>query len=200
SPGERRRQVTPVGAARRTPGSDRGASFTQYAALVLCIAAIAGAVLVSVPGQTRDLFSAALCRIEQALTGEDGPCGEEGHGDGEADPEYDYKALYCVKDGTKETDVYSLSSGIFKRSQEYSYDKENLSNGSVVVTFEPTPEGGVAGGAGWDFGGKNADAPAPAGATVEGGVSAKLSPGMTYIFKSKEEYEKFADEIGRAHV
>ena len=190
--------MTPVGAARRTPGGDRGASFTQYAALVLCIAAIAGAVLVSVPGQTRDLFSAALCRIEQAVTGEDGPCGEEGDGDEEADPEYDYKPLYCVKDGTKETYGYSLSLGIFKWGQEYSYAKENLSNGSVVVTFVPTTEVGVAGGAGWDFGGKNADAPAHAGATVEGGVSAKLSPGMTYIFKSKEEYEKFADEVDAA--
>ncbi|MFW5419812.1 hypothetical protein J0910_24645 [Nocardiopsis sp. CNT-189] len=192
--------MTPEGAARRrAPGGDRGASFTQYAAVVLCIAAIAGAVLVSVPGKTGDLFSTALCRIQQAVTGDEGPCGDEGDGgDQEADPEYDYTPLYCVKDGTKETYGYSLSLGIFKWGQEYSYAKENLSDGSVVVTFVPTTEVGVAGGAGWDFGKKNADAPAHAGATVEGGVSAKLSPGMTYIFKSKEEYEKFADEVDAA--
>ncbi|GAB3476010.1 hypothetical protein [Nocardiopsis coralliicola] len=137
-----------------------------------------------------DLIKNGLCRVERAVTGE-GDCDSSAADD----EEIDYRPTYCVREGVKETSGYSINLGIFELGQEYSYAKEKLSNGQIVVTFVPTTEVGVAGGKGWDFGGKHKDAPMHAGAGLEGGVSARLSPGMSYMFKSEEEYERFHEEM-----
>ncbi|MFC3995317.1 hypothetical protein ACFOVU_05300 [Nocardiopsis sediminis] len=154
------------------------------------LAVILAAVAIALPGRTNDLYELALCRLER-LTG--GECDE---GEQEADEEeeypYDLTPAYCVRDGRSETAGYQLDLGIFRFGQQYTYSKETLSDGSVVVTFVPSTEVGVRGGVGFDFGQENAAALA---ADVEGGVSAKLAPGMTYIFEDQAEFEEFEEEV-----
>ncbi|MFC4560688.1 hypothetical protein ACFO4E_02330 [Nocardiopsis mangrovi] len=154
------------------------------------LAVILGAVAVALPGRTNDLYELALCRIEQ-LTG--GEC-DEGEQEADDDEEYPYDLTpaYCVRDGRSETAGYQLDLGIFRFGQQYTYSRETLSDGAVVVTFIPSTEVGARVGVGFDFGQENAVATA---ADVEGGVSAKLAPGMTYIFRDQAEFEEFEDEV-----
>ncbi|GAA2001551.1 hypothetical protein GCM10009799_30970 [Nocardiopsis rhodophaea] len=188
-----RRLPDPTGHARRLAhGRDRGASFTEYAAVTLCVAVIAGAVLIAVPGGVGDVFRDALCRLGALVS--DGEC-DTSAPQADDEPTYDYTPTYCVRDGSKKTYGYSLDIGFLTFGQEYSYAKEVLSNGKMIVTFVPSAEVGVAGGVGWDFGKENA---AHTEAGLDGSASAHLASGMTYIFDSEEEFEKFEEEVNAA--
>ncbi|GAA2003171.1 hypothetical protein GCM10009799_32880 [Nocardiopsis rhodophaea] len=177
---------------RPTTGADRGASFTEYAAVVLCLAVIAGVVLVAVPGGVGNLFREGVCRLSVLLGG--GGC-EESDPQADDEPTYDYTPTYCVREGSKETYGYSLGIGLLSFGQEYSYAKEVLSNGKMIITFLPSTEVGVAGGTGWDFGKKNA---VHTKVNLDGSASANLSAGMTYIFDNEEEFKKFEKEVNAA--
>ncbi|WP_017622519.1 hypothetical protein [Nocardiopsis chromatogenes] len=179
---------------RRTVRNDRGAAFTEYGALILCVAAIAGSVVLVAPSRTADLFSTAVCKIQE-VTGLGGECEEAEDDHIQADPDYDYTPAYCVKDGEKQTYDGAVDFGFFTIGQDYTYAREDLSNGKVIVTFMPTTHGGIKAGAGLEFGASEA---AHGGADIEGSVEAKLGSGMTYIFDSEEEFERFEDEVNEA--
>jgi hypothetical protein len=174
---------------------DRGAAFSEYAAVILLLAAVAGVVVVAVPGSTEDLYETAICRIEQLRDAAACPDGEGDGGEDEEPYPHDLSPGYCVRDGREERYGYELGIGWFKFGQQYKFSQEELSDGTFLVTFLPETEAGVVAGVGWDFGKENALATT---ADVEGSVSAKLAPGMTYIFKSREEFAEFEDEVEAA--
>ncbi|WP_241483020.1 hypothetical protein [Nocardiopsis halophila] len=194
------RNAPPPRRRGRTARDDRGASFAQYAALILCVAAIAGSVAVVAPARTGDLFSSALCRIKEAA-GMGGEC-EDGDDQAqdeddwiEPEPGFDYTPAYCVKQGSKQTYGGSVTIAFLEFGQEYSYAREDLSNGKIVITFLPTSSAKATAGAGFDFG---AGESAHAGASVSASAGVKLGSGMTYIFEDENEFEEFEEEVNEA--
>lgn len=165
--------------------------------VILLVAAILGAVVLAVPGDIAGSLRSAVCRAlaDSGLT--EAECEDGVSTQADPEEEIDYSPDYCVRDGRKETYGYSLELGIFSLGQEYSYAREDLSDGSVIITFVPKTEAGVATGVGYDFGDDNG---VSTGANIEGGFSAKIAPGSTFVFDSEAEFEEFEDEVNNAII
>lgn len=175
---------------------DQGSAFTQYVALVFAMAAIAAAVFIAAPGAVRNLFDIALCRLERSVSLGSGECaGARGPDRSGAEQEYEYTPAYCAREGEKATYGQSFALGIVKLGEEYSYAREELANGQVVVTFLPKREASLFKIGSLDFGGKSGDAPLHGAWDPDLSADVRYAPGMSYFFDSEKEYEEFADEV-----
>ncbi len=178
-----------MGRGVRGPCGDAGASATEYAAVVLLVASLAGAVaLVGVPGRVGGLVEYGVCLI---TGGEDCSIGGE-----EADPPNDeaYVPPRCEVLQTQDKAGYSLYVGIFKFGEEYAFMEQQMADGTYRMTIMPhNAEIGVEGKA-FEFkteGGKNVQL----GAEAKIGAYLKAGVGDTWVFTDKAEADSFKDDI-----
>lgn len=164
---------------RARHGADRGAGAVEYGSIIVLVAAIFAGVFLVVPPGISGPVEDALCR----LFGETG-CGEK--------DERDYAPDYCVREAESQHGGFSVDIGIVTIGKDYKFQKETLSDGSVIVTYAPKTEAGLITGAGFEIGKKGAaDASARIDATAKGSVT----PGESHIFKNEEEYKEYEDQL-----
>ncbi|WP_017594088.1 hypothetical protein [Nocardiopsis potens] len=172
-------------------GGDRGSSATEYAALVLLVAALLGAVaVVSVPARVAGLLEYAFCVI-----GGGKDCGLDPGGDrADAPKDEDYLPPRCEVYQLQDKAGYSMYVGIFKFGEEYAFMEQQMADGTYRLTLMPhNVELGVEGKA---FqvkgeGGKNVRL----GAEAKIGAYLKAGVGDTWVFKDKAEARSFKDDI-----
>ncbi|WP_236700627.1 hypothetical protein [Allosalinactinospora lopnorensis] len=160
--------------------------------MLLLVGVVAVATVVAIPETTSGFFRKVLCELQNLVGSGSGECEDL---DGQADSDYDYTPVYCPVEGETQTYGGTIDIAFLSFGEEYSFVRESMADGRVRVTFVPTTEVGVQGGVGWDFG---KDDSISTDARIDGGVSAKLASGVTYLFDSEEEYQEFQGEVERA--
>ncbi|PSK97431.1 hypothetical protein CLV63_108151 [Murinocardiopsis flavida] len=183
-PGSARLQHSPGGTAtdRGTRRADRGAGAVEYSSIIILVAAIFAGIVVVIPPGISNPVDDALCRLLSIFG--DAECAKK--------EERDYAPDYCVRNAESQHGGFSVDIGFVTIGKDYRYAKETLSDGSVIVTFEPKTILGAVGGAGVQIGKKSA---AGIEAAVEGRASGSYTPGETHIFKNEKEYKDFEDQL-----
>ncbi|WP_017557350.1 hypothetical protein [Nocardiopsis baichengensis] len=180
-----------MGAGIRGPGGDTGAAATEYAALVLLVASLVGAIAVAgVPGRVAGLAEYGLCLVSG---GDD--CSLPADGDqADAPNDEDYLPPRCEVLQTQDKAGYSLYVGIFKFGEEYAFMEQQMADGTYRMTLMPhNAELGVEGKA-FEVrteGGRNMRL----GAEAKVGAYLKAGVGDTWVFGDRAEAESFKDDI-----
>ncbi|GAA3754622.1 hypothetical protein GCM10022205_47060 [Spinactinospora alkalitolerans] len=168
---------------------DAGASITEYMAVILLVAAVAGAVVVTaVPARISEGIRNAICRVLQS------ECVPSEEDQAQGDPDEDFHPTRCEVYQTQDKAGYSLYVAIFKFGEEYAFMEQQMADGSYRLTLMPhNAEIGVEGklfqikgegGRNFQLGGE-----AKIGAYFKAGV------GDTWVFEDEAEAQSFKDDI-----
>jgi hypothetical protein len=174
---------------RRARHGDDGASVTEYAAVVLLVASVAGALLVSaaVPARVSGFIEYALCRVLGGDCPAPGP-------QADAPRDEDFLPPRCEVFQTQDRAGYSLYVGIFKFGDEYAFMEQQMADGTYRLTLLPhNAELGVEGKL-FEIRGEGGDH-VQLGAEAKIGAYLRAGVGDTWVFGDREQAAGFKDAI-----
>lgn len=162
------------GSAERDDHRDRGAVFTEYAALVVLIAVILFCLVSTIPGPLANGLSGTICRIFG------GSCPTNQNN---AKPR-NYLPVFCDAESDEDESRFELDIKFVHFGDKFSVLHEKLSNGQVWLTIVPVD---------YDLGGQyefGTDR-----AKVDVGSAQHFRMGDTYAFESDAQANKFIDQL-----